>query len=69
MEGFIAARVLTEGLRRSGANPSGSSLMKALETITDFDLGGFVVNFGPGNRSGSKYIDIGVLSGKGTLHY
>jgi ABC-type branched-subunit amino acid transport system substrate-binding protein len=69
MEGFIAARVLTEGLRRSGSNPSGSSLMKALETISDFDLGGFVVNFGPGNRSGSKYIDIGVLSAKGTLHY
>jgi ABC-type branched-subunit amino acid transport system substrate-binding protein len=69
IEGYIAARVLTEGLRRTGANLSGRSVMKALEGLRDYDLGDFMISYSPNNRAGSKYIDIGVLSRDGSLRY
>lgn len=69
VEGFIAARVLTEGLRRAGAGASGQALMKALEGLRELDLGDFTIGYSQNNRSGSKYIDIGVLSKDGTLRY
>ncbi len=69
VEGFIAARVLTEGLRRAGSGASGQTLMKTLEGMRDFDLGDFIIGYSQNTRSGSKYIDIGVLSKEGTLRY
>jgi ABC-type branched-subunit amino acid transport system substrate-binding protein len=69
MEGYVAARVLTEGLRRAGPGASGSALMKALEGLSGLDLGDFVIAYSPSNRNGSKYIDIGVLSRDGSLRY
>ncbi|CAG0971154.1 Leu/Ile/Val-binding protein [Burkholderiales bacterium] len=69
VEGFIAARVLTEGLRRAGAGASGQVLMKALEGLRDYDLGDFIIGYSQASRAGSKYIDIGVLSKDGTLRY
>ena len=45
LEGYIAAKVLVEGLKRSGANPNRQSLLAALEGMRSVDLGGFVINF------------------------
>jgi len=58
MEGFIYAKVLVEGLRRAGANPTREKLIAALENMRPYDLGGFTVTFGPRRREGSTYIDI-----------
>jgi len=44
LEGFMAAKLLSEGLRRSGANPSPQKIVTALETMNDFDLGGMTLN-------------------------
>ena len=41
--------------------------MKALESVSNFDVGDFVLNFSPTNRIGSQYVDITVISRDGRL--
>ena len=62
LEGFIAAKVMVEGLRRAGKNLSRDNFMRAMESIQDYDVGGFKVTFGPGQRSGSKFVDLTIIS-------
>jgi branched-chain amino acid transport system substrate-binding protein len=69
MEGFIAAKVLTEGLRRAGKCPSRESLTTALESLRDFDLGGFTIGYGPNDHEGSRYTDISILGHGGRFVY
>jgi branched-chain amino acid transport system substrate-binding protein len=62
LEGFIAAKVMVEGLRRAGKNLSRDGFIKAMESIQDYDAGGFKVSYGPGQRSGSKFVDLTIIS-------
>jgi ABC-type branched-subunit amino acid transport system substrate-binding protein len=62
LEGFIAAKVMVEGLRRAGKNLNRDNFIKAMESIQDYDVGGFRVSFGPGQRSGSKFVDLTIIS-------
>src|SRR5437660_8775894 len=50
MEGFIAAKVLVEGLKRAGPKPTREKLVSALESMNRFDLGGVDVTYGPQKR-------------------
>jgi ABC-type branched-subunit amino acid transport system substrate-binding protein len=68
LEGWIDARVLAEGLRRAGPNPTRASLITALEQIEQFDLGGFRVGFGASRREGSQFVDVAVVGQGGRLH-
>jgi len=65
MEGFIAAKVLVEGLKRAGPKPTREKLVAALESMNRFDLGGLDVTYGPGKRTGTSYIDITIVSKTG----
>lgn len=67
LEGFLAAKVLVEGLRRAGANPTRETLVKALETMDDFDAGGFRLSFAPARHDGTRYVELGVVDGRGKL--
>lgn len=62
MEGFLAAKVFTEGLRRAGTkNLSRDSLKTALESLRDFDMGGFSVRYSPTSHEGSRYTDMTII--------
>jgi ABC-type branched-subunit amino acid transport system substrate-binding protein len=65
MEGFIAAKVLVEGLRRAGPKLTREGLITALESMRSFDLGGVIVSYGPGVRTGTSFIDITIISKTG----
>ncbi|HLE42949.1 MAG TPA: ABC transporter substrate-binding protein [Methylomirabilota bacterium] len=53
LEGFINARVVAEGLRRAGVNPTRQGFKQALESIRSFDLGiGAPLTFGPERHQG-----------------
>jgi branched-chain amino acid transport system substrate-binding protein len=67
LEGFIYAKVLVEGLRRAGSNPTRESLIRGLESLKNYDLGGFIVDFGPEKRAGSKFVDLTVIGKGGRL--
>ncbi len=62
LEGYIAAKVMVEGLRRAGRNLNRDGFIRAMETIQDYDVGGFKVSFGPGRRSGSQFVDLTIIS-------
>jgi len=67
MEGFIAAKVLVEGLRRAGPKPTREKLIAGLESMSKFDLGGVDVTYGPQLRTGTSFIDITIISKTGTF--
>jgi branched-chain amino acid transport system substrate-binding protein len=67
LEGYISAQVVVEALKRSGRNPTPAKVSTALESIKQFNLGGFTVDFGPGQRSGSNFVELSVISANGKV--
>lgn len=65
MEGFIAAKVFVEGLRRAGSNLSRDSLIRALETISHYDAGGYFITFSPSSHNGSEFVDLTMVAKSG----
>ena len=65
MEGFLTAKVMVEGLRRAGKNPTREGLVDALERMNDVDLGGFYVSYSPKNHAGSKFVDMTIIGRNG----
>lgn len=67
MEGFITAKVIVEAVRRMGARPTREGVVAALDGMDNVDLGGYVVGFKPGMRSGSKFVELSIISGSGKI--
>lgn len=67
MEGYISAKVFVEGLKRAGKHPTRQSLEVALESMGNFDLGGFSVDFSPNNHNGSRFTEMTVIGMNNTL--
>ncbi|MGO4389985.1 ABC transporter substrate-binding protein [Variovorax sp. M-6] len=67
LEGYMDACVLAEGLRRAGPSPTRAGVIAGLEHIEGYDLGGVKINFGRGNREGSQFVDVAVISANGRL--
>jgi ABC-type branched-subunit amino acid transport system substrate-binding protein len=62
MEGYLIARVVTEGLKRAGKNLTRESFVAGLESMREVDIGGFKVSFTPQNHEGSKYTDLTIIA-------
>ena len=67
MEGYMAAKVLTEGFKRAGRNPTRESLIAGLESIQNMSFGGFTVNYGPRNHVASKFVEISMITEDGKV--
>ena len=67
MEGYLAAKVLVEGLKRAGKNPSREALVSGLESIQKMDFGGFSVEFGPKDHVASRFVDLSMLTEDGKV--
>ena len=65
LEGYLEARVLVEGLRRAGSQPTRASLAAALESLSPHDFGGVLVRYGPTDRTGSSFSDLIMLGANG----
>jgi len=61
LEGFISAKVLVEGLRRTGPDLTREKFITAMEGMRDVDVGGFLVTFTPTNHSGSRFVELTVI--------
>jgi branched-chain amino acid transport system substrate-binding protein len=66
-EQYLGAKVLVEGLRRAGAKPTRGKVMKALESMGNFDLGGVNVGYSSTNRVGARYVEVTVIGSTGKL--
>lgn len=69
IEGYVAAKVLGEGLRRAGTNPTRETLIAGLESMKDVNLGGFFVDFGPTKHTGSSFVDLTILTDDGRVRH
>lgn len=64
MEGYVAARVVVEALRRTGKNLTREGYIAALSG-RKFDLNGYVVDFTGGKRVGSSFVELSLVQSNG----
>ena len=60
-ESYLNAKLLTEGLRRAGPQPTRAKFVGALEGLRRIDLGGFEVGFSKDNHQGSRYVELTII--------
>jgi branched-chain amino acid transport system substrate-binding protein len=68
LEGYMGAKIAVEALRRAGPNPTRKKVIAALNTMKDFDLGGFLVSYSAAQRMGSKTVDLTIIGKNGVLY-
>lgn len=61
-EGYVTTLVLLDALKRAGPAPTREKLVKALDAAKQTDIGGFMVDFSPSHHTGSRFVDIGIIS-------
>jgi len=67
MEGYVAAKVLVEGLRRAGKAATRDQLIAGLESMQSVDMGGFLVNYSARRHVASQYVDLTMLTEFGSV--
>ncbi len=65
MWGYLNASVLAEGLRRAGRTPTPTTLVAAMEGMTDANLGGYKVSYSRDNHHGSRFVEITIVGTAG----
>lgn len=66
LEGYLAAQVFTEAVRRMPRDATRAKLRKALESLDDVDVGGFRVHFAD-ERVGSKLVELSLIDSQGRV--
>lgn len=67
LEGYIAAKTLSEAIRRAGKNWDRESLKKTMASMTDYDVGGFRINLKAGVRDSIRAIDLVSITPDGKI--
>ncbi|MBC7602281.1 MAG: ABC transporter substrate-binding protein [Ramlibacter sp.] len=65
LEGFAAAKVLVEAVKRASPRPTREKILAALEKMDRFDLGGLVVGYSPTDHTGLDFADLSIISSDG----
>lgn len=65
LEGYAAAKVLVEALRRAGPKPSRDKIQAALEGMRKFDLGGLELSFTTADHTGLDFADLSIIGNDG----
>lgn len=66
LEGYIAARVYTEALRRVGKDLTRAKLKKAIDGLNEVSIGGFRVHFTE-DRVASRLVELSVIDSQGRV--
>ena len=67
VEGFVAAKIFVEGLKRAGKDLNREKFIDALERMGDVDIGGFFAGFSPTNHSASKFVELTIIGSGGKI--
>lgn len=65
LEGFSAAKVLVEGLRRAGTKPSREKVRTSLDGMRKFDLGGLEIDYSTDDHTGLDFADLSIVGTNG----
>ncbi len=61
LEGYLAGRLVIEGLRLAGLKPTRERFLQALQEAETIDLGGFPLRYGPTDNQGSDRVYLTVI--------
>jgi branched-chain amino acid transport system substrate-binding protein len=64
-EGFVAAKLLVDGLRRAGPNLTRANFAAAMEAMQDHDLGGMFIRYSGADHTGSDFVELTMISRDG----
>ncbi|MDO8449477.1 MAG: ABC transporter substrate-binding protein [Rhodoferax sp.] len=68
MEGYLAAKLFTEGLRRAGSKGvTRDGLIQGIESIGSTSFGGFNVQFSSTDHVASRFVELSMLTGDGRV--
>ena len=67
MEGYLAAKVIVEGLKRGPAKTTRDGLVAGLEALGTQAFGGFNVTFSPNDHVASSFVELSMLTGDGRV--
>jgi ABC-type branched-subunit amino acid transport system substrate-binding protein len=67
IEGYIAAKVFIEGVRRAGPNLTREKFIDAMETLHPYDVGGLTVTYSNTNHNGSTFTERTIVSSDGRI--
>ncbi|MGQ3113969.1 MAG: ABC transporter substrate-binding protein [Hydrogenophaga sp.] len=67
MEGYVAAKVFSEATQRAGRNLTREGFIHAVQGLRNLDLGGFPVDFGPNKHTGSRFVEMTLLTEDGRI--
>jgi len=67
LEGYLAARVVVEAIKRIHGPPSREGMIAALDQINKTNIGGLNFDFSNGKREGSAFVQIGIIGPQGKL--
>jgi ABC-type branched-subunit amino acid transport system substrate-binding protein len=67
LEGFVAAKITVEALKRAGPRPTREKVLKALTGMGEHDLGGVYVKYSPQARDGWGGVDLTIVGNQGKL--
>lgn len=67
LEGFIAGKITAEAIKRAGPNPTREKVIKALNSMGQYDLGGVYVDYSPKARNGWGGVDLTIIGQNGKL--
>jgi ABC-type branched-subunit amino acid transport system substrate-binding protein len=66
LEGYIAGKVIVQALRQQ-RSPSRKGMVPGLNAIERFDLGGYVVSYATASKSGSRRVELTIVSSAGKV--
>jgi len=69
LEAYLNIRLLIEAIKMAGPHPTGEKVLHSLETMQNYRVGGFPVDFNGAKRNGSNFIDIAVVGRNARLQY
>ncbi len=69
IEGFLAAKATVEALRRAGPRLTRESFLQALDNMSNFDTGGYVVGFSPKDHNGSSFVELTIIGKDGAFKF
>ncbi|WP_242481040.1 ABC transporter substrate-binding protein [Rubrivivax gelatinosus] len=65
LEGYASAKVLVEGLRRTGSTLTRPGLRQALEGLQRLDIGGLELGYSANDHTGFDYVEVSIISSDG----
>lgn len=68
-EGFVHARLLVEGLRRTGRDLNTASFTRTMESAGEIAFGRFTATYSPKSHNGSNYVELAIIDAEGQLRY